>query len=252
MSKRILLTGSSGRVGRGVTAELLRRGHEVRGFDLVPTPGLADMVVGTLTDRAAIDRAMHGRDTLIHLAATPDDDDFETKILPNNLLGLHHVMESARAAGVSRMILASTTQLHWFGRMRGPLPILDTTPITPRYWYGASKAFLEGAGKAFAESFGIEVLAIRIGWCPRTKEQAQEILDMDWAPDVYLSPADAGRFFALAAESSRPFTYEVFFCIGKPKNTAIYDGIKAKEWLGYEPQDAWPAGAEDLLAQLKR
>jgi uronate dehydrogenase len=252
MSKRILLTGSSGRVGRGVTAELLRRGHDVRGFDLVPTPGLADMVVGTLADRAAIDRAMQGRDTLIHLAATPDDDEFESKILPNNLLGLHHVMESARAAGVRRMILASTTQLHWFGRTRDPLPITEETPITPRYWYGASKAFLEGAGKAFSASFGIEVLAIRIGWCPRTKEQVQEILAMDWAPDVYLSPADAGRFFALAAESSKAFAYEVFFCTGKPTKKAIYDGTKAKQWLGYEPQDAWPIGAEDLLAQLKQ
>ncbi|MBX9679681.1 MAG: NAD(P)-dependent oxidoreductase [Gemmataceae bacterium] len=252
MSKCILLTGSSGRIGRGVTAELLRRGHDVRGFDLVATPGLADMVVGTLTDRAAIDRAMQGRDTLIHLAATPDDDEFETKIVPNNIIGLHHVMESARAAGVRRLILASTTQLHWFDRMRGRFPLTETTPISPRYWYGASKAFLEGAGKAFSESFGLEVLAIRLGWCPRTKEQAQEILDAEWAQDVYLSSADAGRFFALAAESPRTFTYETIFCIGKPLKTATYDPAKAKELLGYEPQDAWPVGSEDVIAQLKQ
>ena len=99
MTKRVLVTGSSGRIGRAVVAELSLRGHAVRGFDLTPTAGLADMVIGTLTDRGAVDRAMAGRDTLIHLAATPDDDDFLEKIVPNNIIGVYHVMESAREAG---------------------------------------------------------------------------------------------------------------------------------------------------------
>jgi len=247
MKKRILLTGSSGRIGRGVTAELVRRGHDVRGFDLMPTPGLADMVVGTLTDRAGIDRAMQGRDTLIHLAATPDDDDFEARIVPNNIIGLHHVMESARAAGVQRMVLASSSQLHWFDRLSGHLPVTEATPITPRYWYGASKAFLEAAGKAFFLNFGIDVVAVRLGWCPRTTKQVQEILAADWAKDVYLSFADAGRFFALAVESPKKLGYETLFCASRSLQSPHFDLTKAREVLGYEPQDEWPIGAEDLL-----
>ena len=56
----VLVTGSSGRLGRAAVAELQRRGHAVRGFDLVAAPGLADCIVGTLADRAALDRAMGG------------------------------------------------------------------------------------------------------------------------------------------------------------------------------------------------
>ena len=44
----------------------------------------------------------------------------------------------------------------------------------------------------------MSVIAVRLGWCPRTPEQTAEIDTVDWAPDIYLSPADAGRF-SLAA-----------------------------------------------------
>ena len=53
----VLVTGSAGRIGRAVVAELQTRGLPVRGFDRVPTPGLADCVVGDLTDGQALLRA---------------------------------------------------------------------------------------------------------------------------------------------------------------------------------------------------
>ncbi|MBY0232335.1 MAG: NAD-dependent epimerase/dehydratase family protein, partial [Gemmataceae bacterium] len=71
---RVLVTGSAGRIGSAVVKELDAQGIPVRGFDLVPTPG-AEHVAGTLTDADAIKRAMQGVETLVHLAATPDDDD---------------------------------------------------------------------------------------------------------------------------------------------------------------------------------
>ena len=49
--RAVLVTGSAGRIGRAVVAELLTRGHRVRGFDRVPSPGLPDSAVGDLTSR---------------------------------------------------------------------------------------------------------------------------------------------------------------------------------------------------------
>src|SRR5262245_31202533 len=92
----ILVTGSSGRIGRAVVQELQARGRAVRGFDRVSTPDLADMVVGTLTDVAAVARAMRGVATVIHLAATPDDADFLAEIVPNNIVGVYHIFEEAQ------------------------------------------------------------------------------------------------------------------------------------------------------------
>lgn len=178
--KRVLVTGSTGRIGRAAAAELQRRGYSVRGFDLSATPDLDDMIVGTLTDRESVDRATANCDTVIHLAATPDDDDFHSQLLPNNIVGVYNILESAQAAGVKRLILASTGQVVWYERDRNSGVIRTDTQPTPKYWYAACKCFLEGAGRAFAEKFGMSVLAVRLGWCPRSREQVEEIASLDW------------------------------------------------------------------------
>lgn len=247
--KNVLVTGSSGRIGRAAVEELRRRGHSVGGFDLVPTPGLNDMTVGTLTDPGAIARAMAGRDTLIHLAATPDDDDdFVGKLLPNNFLGVYHVLEAARHAGVRRMILASSGQVVWYERMRNPNPIRTDTEPSPRYWYAAGKLFLEGAGRAFAEKFGMSVLAVRLGWCPRTREQVEEIGGIDWAKDVYLSPGDAGRFFASAVDANEPRGFAVVYATSRPVGKPRVDTEPTARLIGFQPQEQWPQGSELVLA----
>ncbi len=87
--RAVLVTGSAGRIGRAVCAELIARGHRVRGFDRIPSPALADAVVGDVVSPADLARALDGMDTAVHLAATPDEADFLTCLLPNNaaLLG---------------------------------------------------------------------------------------------------------------------------------------------------------------------
>jgi uronate dehydrogenase len=243
----VLVTGSSGRIGRAVVKELLARGHAVRGFDLVPTPGLADMVLGNLTDAEAVGRAMRGVTSLVHLAATPDDDDFLARIVPNNIIGVHHVLEAARAAKVQRMVLASSGQVVWNSRLAGPWPLGTDVQPTPRYWYAAAKVFLEAAGRAFADGFGMSVIAVRLGWCPRTPEQVEEIAAAEWAQDVYLSPGDAGRFFACAVEATTPITFAVVYATSKPVKILRYDLETTRKLVGYEPKEQWPAGIDVVL-----
>lgn len=247
-SKKVLATGSSGRIGRAVVKELQTRGHSVRGFDLVATPGLGDMVVGSLTDRSTVDRAMANVEAVVHLAATPDDADFLSEIVPNNIIGVHHIFESAKDAGVKRLVVASTGQVVWWQRETGPLPVRTDTQVTPRYWYACGKVFLEAAGRSFAEKFGLEVVAVRLGWCPRTKEQVEEIASDPNFQAVYLSPNDAGRFFACAVEATLPTKYMVTYATSQAK-TLIYDMETADKILGYTPQETWPQGIEIVLGK---
>jgi len=243
-SLSVLVTGSSGRIGRAAVAELQCRGHTVRGFDLTPTPGLADCVTGTLTDRAALDRAMRGVQSLIHLAATPDDADFLTELLPPNIVGLHHVMESARAAGVARIILASSGQVNWWQQRDGPYPIRPEDPVSPKYWYAATKMFMEAIGRSFAEVHGISVIVARLGWCPRTREQVEEIATAEIFRDVYFSPGDAGRFFACAVEAPATVRHAIVYAASRALNVPRFDMSSAKELLGYEAEESWPQGVE--------
>lgn len=223
----------------------------VRGFDRVAAPGLDDFVTGNLLDVASIEKAMAGVHTLVHLAATPDDADFVTELLPNNVLGVYHVMEAARAAGVKRFILASTAQVVWHQRQTGPWPIETNTQPTPRGWYAATKVFLEAVGRVFANTHGLEVLAIRLGWCPRTREQVEEIHTIDWAPDGYLSPNDAGRFLALAVVAPPWQGFQIVYASSKPITKTYMDLEPARKLIGYEPTEQWPQGVDIVLGEKK-
>jgi nucleoside-diphosphate-sugar epimerase len=238
----ILVTGSAGRIGQAAVRELKSRGWPVRCFDRLATPNADEVVVGDITDVRVVTEAMVGVGTLIHLAATPDDDDFLTMLLPNNLIGVYHVMEAAREAGVKRLILGSSVQVAWWQRFRGPLPIGSDDVPTPRGWYAATKMFLEAAGRAFSEAHGLSVIVVRLGWCPRTREHAEELATTDWGPDVYLSHRDAGRFFACAVEAA-DVPFAVVYACSRPLKSLVYDPTPAKKLLSYEPMDIWPDGS---------
>jgi nucleoside-diphosphate-sugar epimerase len=148
------------------------------------------------------------------------------------------------------VILASSGQVVWHQRITGPWPIGTDVPVSPRYWYAATKVFLEAAGRAFAEAHYIpSVIAVRLGWCPRTPEQVQEIRENDWAQDVYLSPRDAGRFFACTVEAPAEIPFAIVYASSKPPKLARFDLGPSKQLLGYEPQERWPEGIEEIVGR---
>ncbi len=253
--KRILVTGSAGRVGRAAVAELVARGHHVIGFDVNPTPGLppAQSVVAAFADVGALRRAATGAGAIIHLGATPDDaryprgaapddgDNFTTELVPNNIVGSYQVMEAARALQIPRVILASTGQVIGGHLLAGHLPVTPAASYQPRYLYACTKVFLEALGQVYAREHGIEVLAVRLGWCPRAGQE-EEFAQSAFGKDVYLSPGDAGRFFAASVEAAKLPPFAVVFACSRYVNTHLYDLSSARELLGWEPRDQWPDG----------
>ena len=239
-AQRVLVTGSAGTIGRIVCRALLARGHAVRAFDLQPTPAVDDARVGSITDRTAVDSAAAGMTTLVHLAATPDDADFLTDLLPNNIVGLYHVMEAARAGGVQRVILASTIQVSG-GLPRGASPIRVEDGVAPYGLYGATKIFAESVGRVYAKKHGMVVIAARIGWLPRNPENAAHVGRHPGSRAVYLSHTDAARFFTSAVEA--PCTgFAALYVVSRNAGRPAYDLAAARQTLGYTPEDDWPAG----------
>ena len=81
MSERILITGGAGFIGRFVTSELLRRGHQVRVLDslIEQVHGQVDgsklldkeaeLIVADIRDGDAVAKALKGVDSVVNLAA---------------------------------------------------------------------------------------------------------------------------------------------------------------------------------------
>jgi len=249
----ILITGSAGRLGQAAVLELLRQGHHVRGIDRCPTPHLPDAAVDGLQSREPLLTLARGADVIIHLAATPDDpvwplppqggDNFLTHLVPNNLIPSYHVFEAAREARVKRLILASSGQVVWDQSFAGPFPVRADARPTPRWWYACTKVFLEGIGEAYAKQGFFSVVAARLGFCPRDAAQAADLASLNRNQDLYLSPGDAGRFFACATATERPHgSFDVAYVLSRPKFQIRFDPEPAKRLFGFEAQDVWPQG----------
>ena len=133
----------------------------------------------------------------------------------------------------------------WGQRLSGPWPIGPDVPVTPKYWYAATKVFMESAGFSFAQKYGMTILAVRLGWCPR-KGQAPEIANNPTAQDLYLSPGDAGRFFARAALATIPPGFHILYAASRPIRKPIFELEPAMKLLHWEPQDQWPTDAENF------
>lgn len=237
----ILVTGAAGTIGRLVCRHLAARGHRVRGLDLRPGGG-EDFLVGSITDTDMVARAVDGCRCVVHLAATSDEADFMTELLPNNIVGLYRLLEAAARAGVGRLVLASTIQviigvsrpLDRPGRLSdGTAPVND---------YAATKVFAESLGRVYAAKNKVPVLVARIGWLPRTPESHEQMRGRLGAQSLYLSHDDAVRFFACAVEAPLRGYHLVFVTSRPPEGVFGWDGEPARLAVGYEAEDTYPSG----------
>ncbi|PYC83195.1 NAD-dependent dehydratase [Streptomyces tateyamensis] len=233
---RVLITGAAGAVGGYLRAGLPGLGWQIRGFDRVPGEGLAteDWHVGDIRDAEALDAACDGVDAIIHLAGIPVEAPF-ADILSTNIDGTYQVFEAARRCGVRRVVYASSNHAVGF-TPRTELAGVDTRQ-RPDTYYGLSKVFGEGIGSLYADKYGLEVVAVRIGSCfpvPRTVRMLES----------WLSPADAVDLFR-ACLTTPGLRYEVVYGISA-NSRAWWDLAPARK-LGYDPQDDAEAFAADVL-----
>src|SRR5438552_16699332 len=151
---RVLVTGGSGFIGSHVVDKLRASGHEPVIYDLRPSPWHearpVDTVLGSITDREALERALHSCDAVAHLAAVADVNDVHAE--PEdaervNARGTVGVLEAARRAGVKRIVYASTI---WVYSDCEPEDVDEDTLLPPpRHLYRTTQR----AGELYATAY---------------------------------------------------------------------------------------------------
>ncbi|MBI2965854.1 MAG: NAD-dependent epimerase/dehydratase family protein [Chloroflexi bacterium] len=164
---KFLVTGATGFIGGVVARHLVVRGHEVRALvrsghdlDAIRAEGWIP-VAGDLLDSASLAPAVEGVDGVFHVAALYTFWSRESKLLYQvNVDGTRAVLDSARHAGVRRVVYTSSV-----GVLRAPPAseladeTFDAEPAQLPDHYHRSKLLGERAALA-ANGSGLEVVAV--------------------------------------------------------------------------------------------
>jgi nucleoside-diphosphate-sugar epimerase len=162
---KILVTGAGGFAGRALCRHLARMGHEpvaaVRGNTAdVPPDSVLVPDIGPDTDWRA---ALHGIDTVVHLAARVHVDaesaaDPLAEYRRVNVAGTRRLAQAALDAGVRRIVLLSSVKVHGDCAAR---PLTETDAPDPQDAYAISKLEAERALVEIADTGQLECVILR-------------------------------------------------------------------------------------------
>jgi nucleoside-diphosphate-sugar epimerase len=246
---KVLVTGLSGLVGTALRGEFEER-YELSSLSRYGTEGLDDAhnFKGNIAELDTMIPAFEGQHTVVHLAADRSANANWESALRNNFVGVYNVYEAAKRCGVKRVVFGSSQ--HAIGgyyqdepyetilagkldQVERPFKLIDeTVPIRPDGYYGASKAYAEGLGSYYAEFHGISSINIRIGWTISNDDPTTN----GGGLAMWLSHRDTAQIHVKAVDAPDSLMYTVVFAMSN--NTwNIFSLDKAREVLGYEPQD---------------
>jgi len=170
---RILVTGSSGWLGRHLVPLLTAYGHEVTGLDVAP--GEHTRITGSVADRALVFQTMahFGIEAVIHAGALhkPDIARWSRQaFIDVNVSGTLNLLEAAVEAGHARFVFTSTTSLMVRADVRKGAGEAgawwmdeDFGPLAPRNIYGVTKLAAENLCRLLSRESGLSVAILRTG-----------------------------------------------------------------------------------------
>ncbi len=164
---KVLVTGSTGRVGRAIHVRL-SHDHDVVGFDRAPSS--TARFVGELSDHALLRRALDGVDAVVHAAGlhAPQvgfvaDEAFERV----NVDATRRLAEIAVDSGAKQLVFTSTTALYGAASDRGDAAawIDEATEPLPTTIYHRTKLAAETLLEDLSRTSGLAVTVLRMSRC---------------------------------------------------------------------------------------
>lgn len=230
---RLLLTGSSGWLGRYLAPGLRADGHVVTGLDVAP--GRDTNVVGSVADRALVDRVFgeHGIEAVIHAAALHKPDIVrypEATFRKVNVEGTRNLLEAAVRAGHDRFLVTSTTSLMISeairagkagGATRAAWLDEDFAPLQPRNIYGVTKLEAERLCRRVHDETGLAVVVLRTGrFFPEDDDTHLDLSGLNTKANEFLNRRltveDAAEAHVVALEKAPALGFETFILSAPP------------------------------------
>lgn len=234
--RTVLITGACGNIGRKLRAAW----EDIYDLILLDIAAEEDDPDVYKADLSVLDEEwithFHGVDTVVHLAANPDEFATWDELIKPNLDTLSNVFHAAALAGVDRVVFASSNHvMGGYKDLDEDLITVDLPPL-PDGPYGALKLVGERMGQSLALAFDLTFIALRLGWVQHGKNRPETLPD-DWCKKMWLSNADLVQLFDAAVEAE--IEDRAFLVVnGVSRNHGTrWDLSDAAEVLGYLPED---------------
>jgi len=170
MTITYLVTGGAGFIGSSIVTALVARGERVRVLDdlstgkesnLAPHRDRVELITGDIRDERTCTIAMKGVQFVLHQAALRSvprsvDDPLSTDAV--NVHGSLIVLQTARVAGVKRVVYASSSSVYGDNPA---LPKVESMTPMPRSPYAVSKLTAEYYCRVYAQTFGLSTVSLR-------------------------------------------------------------------------------------------
>ncbi|MBN4064275.1 NAD(P)-dependent oxidoreductase [Dehalococcoides mccartyi] len=251
---KLLITGLNGVVGTALRPALEER-YTISALSRSGVEGIPKERVfkADIADIESLRPAFEGIDVVLNLAADGgrgSEDGMNAgwdSMLQNNIIGTYNVLEVAKQAGVSRVILASSGATSNGYELEEPYKSLVSTEDveTPRSWkmideftepkpvslYGVTKLFGEDIGRYYALTTPLSVINLRISSCGPVDEAGPGRGQTNWS-----SHRDLQQLTIKCIDAPADLKFDIFWATSDNKKL-FRDNAHAKEVLGYAPQD---------------
>jgi len=214
----------------GLVTPKLREEFRLRRLDIAPQHPEADdeLVQTDIRDLDAMIDACTGAEAIVHLAAQPDEADFRSVLLPQNLDGTWAVFEAAARAHVPRFVFASTIQtVDGNPAAAGVSPEFPPRPVSV---YACTKLFGEALGRLHADRAGLGVACLRIGAVVSADDP--RLGNEERFRSLWCAPGDLARLIVAAVRSDVRFATVIAV---SPPATARFDTSNP---FGWTPEEA--------------
>ena len=168
---KVVVTGGAGFIGANLCRALSGddRFDEVVALDDLSTGSAENLagvervrlVTGSILDPGVLDETLAGSSAVVHLAARPsvarsiDNPEATHRV---NSTGTLAVLDAARRGSRPYVVISSSSSVYGSNPKLPKSESLLPAPMSP---YAASKLSAESYGRAFAQSFGLDVLTFR-------------------------------------------------------------------------------------------